>query len=178
MNEKLIKELREGKVAVRNDNCLDKLRKILKTAFPHDKTLITGVADYYYGGSNKTWNTISTESIGSALARTSIERIYSVRDFFTEGNAFPRKMLVWDHDGEKKLERIVLTELPGDPAYRYVAVGVRYEGMFNSGKKYDICLYKHAEELPIENPQKQVLLDKADELIKKAEELKYEASKL
>ena len=48
MNEKLIKQLREGTIAVENDGTLDDLIKILQYAFPKDMTNPQGVLKYYY----------------------------------------------------------------------------------------------------------------------------------
>ena len=47
MNEKLIKQLREGTIAVENDGTLDDLIKILQYAFPNDKCKIFGDCKYY-----------------------------------------------------------------------------------------------------------------------------------
>ena len=44
MNQKLIKQLQNGEIAVRNDGTLDELREVLKVAFPKDKTELN---DFY-----------------------------------------------------------------------------------------------------------------------------------
>ena len=36
MNEKLIKQLREGTIALKNDGTLEELEKVLQYAFPND----------------------------------------------------------------------------------------------------------------------------------------------
>lgn len=46
-NEELIKGLREGKIALRNDGNLEDLRKVLKYAFPKDNWIIGGVPSFY-----------------------------------------------------------------------------------------------------------------------------------
>ena len=48
MNEKLIKQLREGTVAVKNDCTIDELNKVLKYAFPNDYTKSNGNRKYYF----------------------------------------------------------------------------------------------------------------------------------
>ena len=40
MNEKLIKQLREGTIALKYDGTLDELKKVLKYAFPLDNSLL------------------------------------------------------------------------------------------------------------------------------------------
>ena len=48
MNEKLIKQLREGTIAVKNDGTLEELREILQYAFPNDYIKISGNRKYYF----------------------------------------------------------------------------------------------------------------------------------
>lgn len=48
MNEKLIKQLREGTVAVKNDCTIDELNKVLQYAFPNDYTKSNGNRKYYF----------------------------------------------------------------------------------------------------------------------------------
>jgi hypothetical protein len=174
MNQKLIKDLKEGKIAVyfnKEKDLLVDLKRVLDYAFPEDYASVRGINTYYYRNAlyKETWDCLNQ---GCAI------KSVPLAEFLNENKTFPRKMLVWDYDGEEKLERIVLAELPGNPIYRYITALVWHEERFNSGKEYYISQYKYAEELPEENPQKQVLLDKADELIRKAEELKKEANKL
>jgi hypothetical protein len=52
MNEKLIKQLRERTIALKNDGTLDELRKVLKYAFPLDIGNTTGLY-LNYSASNK-----------------------------------------------------------------------------------------------------------------------------
>ena len=53
MNEKLIKQLREGTIALKNDGTLDELNKVLIYAFPYEGSMSQGVAKYYFAGVNK-----------------------------------------------------------------------------------------------------------------------------
>ena len=48
MNEKLIKQLREGTIALKNDGTLDELNKVLKYAFPNEPSESKGTFKYYY----------------------------------------------------------------------------------------------------------------------------------
>ena len=48
MNEKLIKQLREGTIALKNDSTLEELRKVLEYAFPNDSTKSNGNRKYYF----------------------------------------------------------------------------------------------------------------------------------
>ena len=53
MNEKLIKQLREGTIALKNDGTLDELNKVLKYAFPNDASVSRGFTEYYFVSENK-----------------------------------------------------------------------------------------------------------------------------
>ena len=48
MNEKLIKQLREGTIALKNDGTLDELNKVLRYAFPNEPSESKGTFKYYY----------------------------------------------------------------------------------------------------------------------------------
>ena len=76
MNEKLIKQLREGTIAVENDGTLDDLIKILQYAFPNDKCKIFGDCKYYS-------KLDYTESIWIGKNRIDLPT-YSVKEFLTQ----------------------------------------------------------------------------------------------
>ena len=76
MNEKLIKQLREGTIAVENDGTLDDLIKILQYAFPNDKCKIFGDCKYYS-------KLDYTESIWVGKNRIDLPT-YSVKEFLTQ----------------------------------------------------------------------------------------------
>ena len=56
MNEKLIKQLREGTIALKNDGTLEELEKVLQYAFPND-LYSSGKYPYYqaYVFHNRQW---------------------------------------------------------------------------------------------------------------------------
>jgi len=55
MNEVLIKQLKEGKIAVHNDGTLKELTEVLRYAFPKDGWSITGASKYYISHGNTHW---------------------------------------------------------------------------------------------------------------------------
>ena len=59
MNEKLIKQLREGKIALKNDGTLDELNKVLRYAFPNEPSESKGIRKYYFATSNKDYWTLN-----------------------------------------------------------------------------------------------------------------------
>ena len=58
MNEKLIKQLREGTIALKNDGTLEELNKVLRYAFPNDVSVSKGFTKYYFVSEDKncSWN--------------------------------------------------------------------------------------------------------------------------
>ena len=85
MNEKLIKQLREGTIALKNDGTLDELRKVLKYAFPLD-IVNTTVLYLNYSASNKKyyWIGADTPNLPS----------HSVKEFLKPENEYPKVMKV------------------------------------------------------------------------------------
>ena len=62
MNEKLIKQLIEGTIALKNDGTLDELNKVLIYAFPYEGSMSEGDAKYYFAGLNKDYWTFNDET--------------------------------------------------------------------------------------------------------------------
>ena len=85
MNEKLIKQLRERTIALKNDGTLEELNKVLKYAFPNEPSESKGVADYYFAGLNKYyWTLNDTTNLPS----------HSVKEFLKPENEYPKVMKV------------------------------------------------------------------------------------
>jgi hypothetical protein len=112
MNKKLIKQLSDGKIAVKNDGTIDELNEILKEAFPSDDSQSIGIWDYYYG--------VEKEHYWGCDSSTTLPT-YSVKDFFTDGEqekTFPRVMLVSNENNKNfALKRVVIMVKNG----KYVA---------------------------------------------------------
>ena len=85
MNEKLIKKLREGTIALKNDGTLDELNKVLKYAFPNDPSESKGIANYYFAGLNKDYWTLE-DTINLPT--------HSVKEFLKPENEYPKVMKV------------------------------------------------------------------------------------
>ena len=85
MNEKLIKQLREGTIALKNDGTLNELIKVLKYAFPLDIGNTTGLY-LNYSASNKKdyWTGADTPNLPS----------HSVKEFLKPENEYPKVMKV------------------------------------------------------------------------------------
>ena len=85
MNEKLIKQLREGTIALKNDGTLDELNKVLKYAFPNDASESKGIANYYFAGLNKDyWTLEDTTNLPTC----------SVKEFLKPESEYPKVMKV------------------------------------------------------------------------------------
>jgi hypothetical protein len=74
MNEKLIKQLKEGEIAVHNDGTIEELREVLKYAFPKDGWYIHGATKYYISSGCTQW--IATDKANLPLC--------SVKEFLKE----------------------------------------------------------------------------------------------
>ena len=86
MNEKLIKQLREGTIAVKNDGTLDELNKVLRYAFPNDNTKSSGNRKYYFkhDADENIWDWSNNTYLPS----------YSVKEFLKPENEYPKVMKV------------------------------------------------------------------------------------
>jgi hypothetical protein len=74
MNNHLIKQLQEGKIAVHNDGTLEELREVLKYAFPKDGWYVHGATKYYKSNGGTQWISIDKTDFPS----------YSVKEFLKE----------------------------------------------------------------------------------------------
>ena len=85
MNEKLIKQLREGTIALKNDGTLEELEKVLQYAFPND-LYSSGQYPYYqaYGFHNRQWYPEVETNLPS----------HSVKEFLKPENEYPKVMKV------------------------------------------------------------------------------------
>ena len=85
MNEKLIKQLREGTIALKNDGTLDELNKVLKYAFPNDVSVSSGFTKYYFVSEDKNyWSLHETTNLPS----------HSVKEFLKPESEYPKVMKV------------------------------------------------------------------------------------
>ena len=85
MNEKLIKQLREGTIAVKNDGTLEELNKVLRYAFPNDVSVSKGFTKYYFVSEDKNyWSLHDTTNLPS----------HSVKEFLKPESEYPKVMKV------------------------------------------------------------------------------------
>ena len=85
MNEKLIKQLREGTIALKNDGTLDELNKVLRYAFPNDVPSSKGYCKYYFVSEDKNyWSFNDTTDLP----------LHSVKEFLKSENEYPKVMKV------------------------------------------------------------------------------------
>ena len=110
MNEKLIKQLREGTIALKNDGTLEELNKVLRYAFPNEPSESKGIRKYYFATSNKYyWTLNDTTNLPS----------HSVKEFLKPENEYPKVMKVsrfpinTKEEFEKANTRVVFMEKCG-----------------------------------------------------------------
>ncbi len=85
MNEKLIKQLIEGTIALKNDGTLDELNKVLRYAFPNDSTKSNGNRKYYFKHDYKNCWVVDDDTHLKS---------HSVKEFLKLKNEYPKVMKV------------------------------------------------------------------------------------
>ena len=85
MNEKLIKQLREGTIALKNDGTLYELNKVLQYAFPNDYAKSNGSRKYYFKHDD--------ENIWMWGEKTDLPS-HSVKEFLKPESEYPKVMRV------------------------------------------------------------------------------------
>lgn len=75
LNQKLIQDLRDGKIVVKNTGTVEELKMILNQAFPEDKTGIAGKGAYYYRWMPNRWN---CAPIASNRKAVNVEEFFKV----------------------------------------------------------------------------------------------------
>lgn len=103
MNKELIKKLQEGECAVefKSSDSIEKLRKLIKLAFPNDPDIPQGCVMYC----NKYYKRFDNTAHWTAIYETDLP-IHSVEEFFTL--SFPRVMLVnTNNDIKDAVPRVV-----------------------------------------------------------------------
>ena len=111
MNERLIKQLREGTIALKNDGTLEELREVLQYAFPNDYIKISGNRKYYFKHD-------FGENIWNWSDKTDLP-IHSVKEFLKSENEYPKVMKVSDNpiktkeDFKNANKRVVFMEKCG-----------------------------------------------------------------
>ncbi len=103
MNKELIKKLQEGECAVefKSSDSIEKLRKLIKLAFPNDPDIPQGCAMYC----NKYYKRFDNTAHWTAIYETDLP-IHSVEEFFEL--SFPRVMLIANTNNIKEGERRVV----------------------------------------------------------------------
>lgn len=102
-----IKDLSEGKVSVINDGTLVELKEVLNKAFPKDKVIQWGMANYYI---------MITSGYWSGFNHTTLPR-QSVKDFLVEKFVLPEK---WCVQGSKELGLLLThTNVIGKYTHKY-----------------------------------------------------------
>jgi len=133
MKKYTIQDLSEGKVAVTHDGTLEQLKKVLKLAFPLDKSEPSGSCKYYRKYRNSYWHGFEATDLP----------IQSVKDFLDQEKTYPRVMLVSDaNDTNLALKRVVFMEKCG----KYVAWGIA-ETLEEAEKETNAAGWKYAWEL-------------------------------
>lgn len=101
MNEKLLKKLREGTIAVKNDGTIDELNKVLKYAFPNDNSVSKGFTKYYFASKDKNyWSLYDTTNLHS----------HSVKEFLKSESEY-QVDLNWKPEEETKPLKLTMEQI-------------------------------------------------------------------
>ena len=85
MNEKLIKQLREGTIAIGNYSTLEEIRKVLRYAFPLDNRITNGLNLKYIASNDEDfWVGVDTVNLPT----------HSVKEFLKPESEYPKVMKV------------------------------------------------------------------------------------
>ena len=88
MNEKLIKQLREGTIAIGNYSTLEEIRKVLRYAFPLDNRITNGLHLKYIASNDEDfWVGVDTVNLPT----------HSVKEFLKPESEYPKVMKVSMH---------------------------------------------------------------------------------
>lgn len=132
-----INDLSEGKCAVINDGTLEELQKVVKLAFPEDRSTPMGTSRYYYTTDGKLWSSISY--------RLNIA-MQSVKDFLQPQFKRGEMVLVRDSDSHEWKERIYLTTI-SELFYPYVCVEGGYEKQYREGNATSTTCWKYIKKI-------------------------------
>lgn len=125
-----IKDLSEGKCAIKNDGTLEELKEVLTKAFPKDITPPQGSSDYYYGKEG-VWDSTDFTNLPTQ----------SIKDFLIP--EFKRGDVVEvSNDGTRWVKRIYLSSIEG---YRepHILVSSQTEDNFKNGEHFTIVFSQY-----------------------------------
>lgn len=135
-----IKDLAEGRCAVKNDGTLEELNKVLKAAFPIDIEAV-GNATFYQRLGVGQW--IGKEIIGLSTQ--------SVKDFLEEleKSKLPKRgdIILVSDNAKKWDERIFITYIE-NAQYPVICVNRTEEGRFKDGDKFIIAQWRYWKSIP------------------------------
>lgn len=105
-NEQLVKEVREGRLAIYNDGTLEELRNLLEYCYPKDETLTSGTSNFYASSSTlpHRWTTCTT------LPHKSIKEFYMKEETKYTKQEFPKDdfgVIVENNNGEEIVDYLV-----------------------------------------------------------------------
>lgn len=162
-----IKDLAEGKCAVKSDGTLEELNKVLKAAFPSSGRAVCGDKPFYYKYIDGFW---------ASWYKTKLP-VQSVKDFLEELESpkLPKRgdRILVSNDNGRWNKRTFITFIEGD-LRPVVCVDTSHESNFKDGKKfstYHWCYWKPIEkkvlEVTLEDVAKQFEVDEVKIVEKK-----------
>lgn len=137
-----IKDLAEGKCAVKNDGTVEELIKVLKAAFPFAERTVHGNGRLYYKHGSKSWNSTFETKLPAQSVKDFLEELESPK--------LPKRgdrILVWSSFDQDWIERIFITYIEG-AKNPIVCVTDIYEKEFNSGEPFGTITWNKWKPIP------------------------------
>lgn len=101
----------------------------------------------------------SSSGFWANAALPSPEITEAMRKQFAPVSEYPKRMLVWDGDESKALERIVFADLGGKADGRYLVVRNGCESEYENGESFSWSYYWHAKPIPEPDPISQEIAE-------------------
>jgi hypothetical protein len=164
MNEKLIKQLQEGKIAVHNDGTLEELREVLKYAFPKDGWYVHGATKYYISSGGTQWIATDEANLPLCSVKEFLKFVLPERWCITRLLPQDEIKIVSDYINDR-FDTLFVTNPSKDSKY--------YIDELNNTIDYGMCFesktveykkpYSHYTEITFEQFKKYVLKEKTME---------------
>jgi len=146
MDKKLIEQLQNGEIAVKNDGTVEELKKVISLAFPKDIGVTYADRKYYFQWSRDTWI--------ASYGKPSI-KVVSIKDFFKDEwtPKFGEKILVSD-DKKEWIEQYFISYQKEVKYPYFVVFSKSCINSLRAGNSSTISYpYKHAKPLKEETPE-------------------------
>ena len=135
-----IKDLAEGRCAVKNDGTREEIKEVMNKAFPNDLHIF-GTSKYYFKKivGNEEWDETSDAS-------TLLIPIQSVKDFLQPQFERGEEVKVRDKEGDIWIKRLYLTTVP-ELTFPHICVEGGYEERYKAGNCGAVTCWRYIDKI-------------------------------